>query len=414
MRALLVSYEFPPRIGTGSGRLLGLALALRDAGWRVRVVTVRSLRPAMRAAYDAPDPPGVEVLRVPALAAPVYQLAARAPRLAALLDGVHPVDFAAPWAVAAAAAATASLARRPADVVLGSGPPFSGVVAAAAAARATRTPLVVDLRDPWVGNPLFARPADAGPLGRPLRALDARLEAACVGAAARVLVTAQGLADELAARHGRPVDVVRNGWRQDVRDATAAAPAPPGARPMRWLYPGAVIPGTPYTPAPLLEALGRLVDAGRLRPDAVEVRLLTSHPGEFDGLRRAHPGLRLDVGPFLPRAQALVAYGQTDAFVLGYPDYPGVPGKAYEFMAAGRPVLLLAPPGETRGLLERAGVAVEVPPEPAAAEAAVLRVVEAFRRGEPLVRPDPAFADGFRQEAQLARAVELLGEAARG
>jgi glycosyltransferase involved in cell wall biosynthesis len=421
--ALLVAYEFPPRQGTPAQRLGSLAEGLRDRGWRVRVATVRSLHPRklFGPAQGPPPPDGVELLRVPALAVPVHQLASAGHRRAAgLVDALLPVDHTAPWAAAAIPLLLGALARRPADVVLASGPPFTSLVVGATLARLTGAPLVIELRDPWVDNPLVERPAARGPLGPALRALDARLEASCWRAADRVFVTAQGLADVLTRRYAdvpRPVDVVRNGWRPDARGLDRAPPVLDSAsvRPMRWLYPGTIIPGSPYTPEPLLDALARLVDAGRLPADAVRTRLLTNHPAELERWRARHPRVApcISVEPFRPRAEAIAAYAETDAFLLGYPDYPGVPGKAYEFMATGKPVLLVAPPGETRSLLERAGVGLAVDrDDPAAADSLVERVVMAFRRGEPLAQPDWPFIDGFSSAAQVARACEALAEVA--
>jgi glycosyltransferase involved in cell wall biosynthesis len=403
--ALLFAHEWPPRTGTASIRAQGLARALVASGWSVRVVTVRS----PRAGPAPPAPPGVELLRAPAVAVPVHPLAARAPRLAAALDALLPVDERAPWGASALALALASLARRPADVVLGTGPPFSGVVAAAACARATGAPLVVELRDPWVGNPLTRRAAHRTRLGPLHRGLEARLERVCLRRAARVLVTASSLGDALAARYpGLRLDVVRNGWRDEDR---VGPPAPAAGRPARWLYAGAVVPG--YSPLPVVEALGRLLRAGRLDPAALRVRLLTDHPGAFDGALAATPGLREVVSslPLRPRSAMREEYAQADALLLVYPDYPGVPGKLYEYMATRRPVLVVAPPGEARGLLEAAGLAVAVDPGDAPGlERAALGLVDALRRGEALARPVDAVIDAHRADAQLVRAVGVLEE----
>ena len=109
----------------------------------------------------------------------------------------------------------------------------------------------------------------------------------------------------------------------------------------------------------------------------------------------------------LPPAALAEVYASAHAFLLGYPDYPGVPGKAYEYLAAGRPVLLSAPPGETRGLLEEAGLArlVESPEQGARLMGELL---EQHRAGVPGSRPDPTWVRGFRRREQLARGVKLL------
>jgi hypothetical protein len=82
-----------------------------------------------------------------------------------------------------------------------------------------------------------------------------------------------------------------------------------------------------------------------------------------------------------------------------------VPGKAYEYLAAGRPLLALAEEGETAELVRASGIGTSVRPDAGieALEAALISVIE-IASGE-YVRPPAALYDG---RVHAASAVEML------
>jgi hypothetical protein len=88
-----------------------------------------------------------------------------------------------------------------------------------------------------------------------------------------------------------------------------------------------------------------------------------------------------------------------------------VPAKAYEYLAAGRPVLALSEEGETAALVRASGVGVSVTPGAALEEieAAVLEIVRIA--GAPFTPCPPELYDGRIQARTTTR---LLAELADG
>jgi len=73
-----------------------------------------------------------------------------------------------------------------------------------------------------------------------------------------------------------------------------------------------------------------------------------------------------------------------------------VPGKTYEYMATGRPILAAVPDGDARDFLERCGTALLCRPDDAAGMAAHLdRVYSAWKEGRTLVRSNTEFVTQF-------------------
>ena len=216
------------------------------------------------------------------------------------------------------------------DVVLATGPPFAALLAARRAAG--ETPLVVELRDLWAGNPAFDR---GGPV---LRRLESRVvdpSAAIVG------VTPQAAAD-LRSRHpGARVEEIPNGFEP----ALIAMRTPPrgGAT---ILHSGTLTKDRPLEP--LLQALRpplRLVLHGYVAPEiraeversSAEVELLAPSGWE-DAVRRIADA---DV--------TLVTQAR------GAGDKTAVAAKVYEYLALGKPVLAITHGGATEALLRRLG-----------------------------------------------------------
>jgi glycosyltransferase involved in cell wall biosynthesis len=75
-----------------------------------------------------------------------------------------------------------------------------------------------------------------------------------------------------------------------------------------------------------------------------------------------------------------------------------VPGKTYEYMASGRPILAAVPTGDARDYLDRAGTAFLCPPDDVSGMIAILdRVYLAWQQGESLVQRDDDFIRRFER-----------------
>jgi glycosyltransferase involved in cell wall biosynthesis len=82
-----------------------------------------------------------------------------------------------------------------------------------------------------------------------------------------------------------------------------------------------------------------------------------------------------------------------------------VPGKTYEYMAAGRPILAAVPEGDARDFLDQCGTALTCRPDDAAGMIEILdRVYSAWKNGEPAMRSNKEFLAQFERR-NLTRAL---------
>jgi hypothetical protein len=93
---------------------------------------------------------------------------------------------------------------------------------------------------------------------------------------------------------------------------------------------------------------------------------------------------------YLPHGSTVELVRSADLLFLPMQELAGgaraglTPGKTYEYVASGRPILAAVPPGDARELLEAAGTARICAPSDVAAMTSILREqVEKWRRGEP-------------------------------
>jgi glycosyltransferase involved in cell wall biosynthesis len=98
--------------------------------------------------------------------------------------------------------------------------------------------------------------------------------------------------------------------------------------------------------------------------------------------------------PRVPRKQSIQAMMSASALLLLQPGHTvSVPGKLYEYLAAGRPILAIAEEGETAAVVRESGIGVSVTPENPAGVLDALREVMA-RAVVPVPPPPRALYDG--------------------
>jgi glycosyltransferase involved in cell wall biosynthesis len=255
-----------------------------------------------------------------------------------------------------------------ADVLYASGMPWSSLVAAAALKTKSRRPLVLGLRDPWI------EPRGLGPLRNRLESL---LEAVTLAAADAIVVTAEGLRDDLVRRHpslASKVHVITNGYDEDdfIGEPARAissfdivhtgnfygkrGPVDLFAGIRRWLE---------QYPMRRSEARVRLI--GRIRAgdresaqshgieDVVVFEPPVDHREAVARLRSARVVTAIDFAPESARTRVL--------------------SKTFECMRSGRPFLFLSSGGGTADILRACPRAVIVPKEDPPAIASALEAI---------------------------------------
>jgi glycosyltransferase involved in cell wall biosynthesis len=400
MKLLLVSHYFPPMGGAGVQRALKFVRYLGDFG--VQPVVLAGDDPAylQDPSLLAELPAGLRVLRVPHRNALQRMLALRrspaadstataAPRTAArdaLLGAWAALqwpDERGGWARAAWAPARQLLRDEGIELVLSSAPPVAAHALARRLARDAGLPWVADWRDLWADNP--GNPAPAW-----RRALERRVEARWLRDAAGVVAVTPAWQRRYAAQLGArcPVAWIPNGYDEADFASLPAVPTDPvtadGA--LRLVHTGSFY--GPRDPAPLLDALDRLLATRPPGARALKLRLVGALGGRFEaalaGFEARHPGV-IERRPYVPHAEALAEMRAADALLLVVGAGDGrqadvvagtLPGKLFEYLRADRPVLLLGDPaGDAAALLRQHGrgwIADETQPAAIAAALAAL------------------------------------------
>ncbi len=263
------------------------------------------------------------------------------------------------------------------DVVLATGPPIAGPIAArigvaAHMGVAARMPLVVELRDLWAGSPAFD-------LGGPLLG---RIESWLLRGAHRTIACTPEAVSDLRLRHptlAERIVEIPNGFdpqigvlsKADARETAAstgaeqrnhthlrvARAADSGAHsaPLTLLHSGTLTPARPL--APLIEALGDPRVAGSFRL-VLHGHLSPASRAEVESAGRAG-GVEIEVLGPSPWPEAVDRIAGADAGLITQAraagDETAVASKVYEYLALNKPVLCITDGGASEALLRRLG-----------------------------------------------------------
>jgi glycosyltransferase involved in cell wall biosynthesis len=266
-------------------------------------------------------------------------------------------DSYAGWSRRARAATERRVQKGGFHAMLSSSPPDSVHLAARAVHRRSGLPWVADFRDPWVGLH-FREPPSAWH-----RARHAALERSVLEGADVVLTASRTHAEGIGARSGaRPRKVVHlpNGFEPEDRPEAPAqeqAPAAGDRDRFHLLFTGTLsqMPDAEV----FLEALH---DWFALKPEArrrVRARFAGPYESGYEdrSIALGLKGIVEFLGP-RPHAETRALQAEADVLLLWKPrNYPTmVPGKLYEYLDSGRPILAVLPPDdEAASLVVRSG-----------------------------------------------------------
>lgn len=412
-RVLLVSYDFPPAAGSGAYRVAKFAKYLPTHGWQPVVLTTRHGRwgpvdPTLLAGLE-----GVEIHRT--RVADPYRLfaatrrALQSPKAAnsgrlhgGNLSRWHPAAWLVPdaklaWIPFAVAWGLTRRPRRRCEIVLSTIPTPTAAILGSLIAKLWGVPHIVDYRDPWSGA--FFLPQRVKPLQRLERAWERRI---LEDASAAVITP--GVKEKLPSV-ATPLRLIPNGYDED--DFKGARPRRPGS--------GFVIAhtGLLYKErdlAPLLNAV-RLLDernAGSAqRLHFLQVGRTDAHVA--DQLEQLSEKVQVTAIPTVPHAEAIAYMLGADLLYLPTND-DLLPGKTYEYLRSGTPILGLASQSSSLGplLAETAGGQAFAPAD----WEKIATYLEERLRGGP-ARPGPARAvERYSRRAATHALARLLEEVA--
>jgi glycosyltransferase involved in cell wall biosynthesis len=431
LRALVVSYAFPPVGGAGVQRVLKLVKYLPRCGIEASVLTARDASvPVRDSSLERDIPAGTEVLRArtfePGYGAKelAWQLAAQGSttvltrmkrRAVALGRSLLVPDPQLLWLPAA----HWSLARRLSspradDVVFISGPPFSQYLLAGLTRLKRGTALVLDYRDEW------STTSSAYEMSGSARA-SALLERTTLRAAHAITTATEEFRQALLARFSfldpERVVAIPNGY--DSEDFPAALPGP-GTERFVLTYSGTVF---------RLTSAGGFMQGVRLlherEPELARLlevrfvgRIVDTEQHHFEGSEAL--GVRR-LG-YVAHEQAIAHLAESHEALCILDEVDGVeriyPAKIFEIMRVGRPCLALTPDGALARLVREHRLGEVVAPRSAQAIAKVLEQrLRSFRDGPGSPSHAPVgverfdralqaeqFAAVFRQAHELANA----------
>jgi len=372
---LVVAYHFAPENVSGTHRSLHFARSLHNAGFKVFVLTVplHSLRQTDSTLAEVfPYPSCITRVDKGGTVGGLYislkrwimgDCGATTPSAAEVPPSgaghsrrrtPSPLDWlrrqVAAWDVlpdqqrawySTAVRAGLKLARRERiDVVLASGPPWTGVRVAQKLSVKLGCRLILDFRDPWTAN--SGRQTRYG--AEWCHALAKRWERQALGAADLVLFNSPGImaaaTDHYRTLDWRAVVTILNGSDAPRRAVTAPLPAeaPLPIRHFGNLYRGRSV-------LPVVEALRSLLSRRGISASEVRIELFGRAGSEVDELLSAAPvELPVDASPTIPYAEAVRR--MTEPCVLLVPQPPNlniqIPTKLYDYLCTGNPVLVLA------------------------------------------------------------------------
>ena len=349
---LIVTGAYPPSRLIGGRRPARMAAGLHALGWQV---TVATLQPQYMAPYDAGalPPSDVEVLTshalmprawlrretqpgAPSSTPPTAQnakLSLRAHVGRALQRVEFPDDY-----IGWLPLALPQLRGRRFDVVLATLPPPTTALIGALAARLCHGKLVLDYRDPW--TEVMTQDGSYG-LHRaypaPEIALHRALEDRILRQAALVLAVTPKMTHWLAARTDKPVEFLPNGL-----DTSPPVPPLPRDQPLRLVYAGSL--AYDRSLHSILAAIGLLRQ--EFPPDKLQLTYAGPHGAELRQAAQTHGVTAwLNDRGQLPSREAMDLYRGAAAGIVSVSartDY-SYPGKLFEILGAGCPILLCGP-----------------------------------------------------------------------
>lgn len=339
-RVLLLAYRFPPDPAPGTWRAAALARYLPQFGWEATVITRHPGDGSVDARIEAVEDVGVAMqnsIRSQFVRAGASERSPLRAALRAAKEAVMIPDRFAMWVPKAVVRGLQVAREQPHHAIIGTMPPLSVIVASTILGARTGLPWIADYRDPWTGNPYSHN-------GPTRRALEAVLERRLLATAAAVTTISPSIAENLRKLSMRSdARVLPHAYDLDGRGDENVTPTR-----FDLCYTGSMYHGT-RTPDLLFEALRRLKAENHPAVAGVHVDFYGPDSANVDVSAQRH-----DVEAMVtrhgqvPRADALRAQRSAAVLLVFLNMDPATSGelgsKYLEYLAAGRPMLVLGPP----------------------------------------------------------------------
>lgn len=401
-RVLFVAYHYPPMRSAGVERSAKFVRYLPTFGYEPQILSTSAFGGDTEdGVVRCWEPVGLyRRLRNPAARSrPEEASRTRTPApggswLAALRSVLLVPDGQITWLPAAAWSALRLLRRSPAELIYTTSPPASSHLLGRFLKSQTGLPWVADFRDAWLYDPL-----DPALLTMPYRReLERRLEASVLAEADAVVVATRTSAEDLRQRYPQQADKIRivtNGFdpedgtplpeglviddstrigpeheagdhagdqRGDPSDVDEVETAPGG--PLHLVHTGSFSYSHPQrTPVPLLTAMRRLTELEPIWSERLKLTLVGELSPEE---QQAAAGIARVTGA-VDRATALGYQRRADVLLIVDHRRPwpasNAPGKLFEYLSTGKPLLALCGAGEVHRLVDELAAGICLPPD---------------------------------------------------
>jgi glycosyltransferase involved in cell wall biosynthesis len=391
-KLMLIAWQFPPEVTGGVYRPLSLARYAEQNGWDVTVVSAPAPTSVVAGAHSLAQtiPSQVRVHRLPMPTTRLRPSYRWFPRLdggfLCALDLVTEVQ-------------TALADENPA-VVLATGPPFHSFVAAYYLSKFFRARLALDYRDEWTECPFsFVEQGNC----------DRRWETRCLAAADLVIFTTESMRDhqltQFPTLDRSRTAVVANGW-EPADFPPQRVVAVPRSEEMTLAFIGNMVEHS--LPERFLSLVEKLLERDPSLRTGLKLQFVGKRIPEatqqFE--RFAYPEL-LDVRPHVPKAEANRLMSEASALVLfcdeRFRRY--LPGKLFDYLAAGRPIILLGAEGEAARLIAQLEAGFLVRDGDVSALQTALQLI---RKAPPAAPERPAVARWLEAHTRRAMAADAF------
>ena len=374
-RVLIVTYYWPPTGGSGVQRWVKFAKLLPAQGWQPVIYTPDNPeRPALDTSLEAEIPAEAEILRTKIREPYAIYHRFAGKKAEGTGAGLNPINFQKKslkqrlmlwirsnlfvpdprksWVKPSVKYLTKYLREHPVDVIVTTGPPHSMHLIGLGLHARTGIPWVADFRDPWTKMFYFKHLG----LGRRALRKHQALEKAVLDNANAVISVSPLVQEDFVQMTSTPVHLITNGYDAD----DFAAPLPKrNDRAFRIVHTGLF--ASDGNPLKLWSAL-----AAKCTEDLdFDHRLHIILAGKVDdeivsAVREAGLGHKLELPGYLPHDRSVEALRSADLILLPLrqdPEYRKVlPGKIFECIAAGKPVLGIGQPdGAAARVLDETG-----------------------------------------------------------
>ncbi|HWL09330.1 MAG TPA: glycosyltransferase [Planctomicrobium sp.] len=376
-RVLFVSYLFPPTGGVGVHRVSKFVKYLPESDWNSSVLTVSNASVPLHDASLVRDIPAGTLIRRAKTYEPGYALKAavsgskqdarqknhlKDKLIRVVKNGVRQVantllqpDAQILWHPNAYREGMKLLADTPHDAIVATGPPFSSFLLGAKLSRKTGLPLILDYRDEWdISNEYWENKGH----GRFANLIQTRQQASVVRRANLILATTPSSAaaiEEFARRHGSraKVSYVYNGFDSDdyppiSKQSQHRLSAPDEKFRLAFI-------GTLWNLNSIEPVVNALLKISREQPilaGSIELFLAGRRTPDQDAIldRLEQTPVTVVRYPFVSHDEAIEMMRSADALLMLNSQLPKtqriINAKTFEYMAAQRPMFVVAPRGD--------------------------------------------------------------------